>query len=126
MMSNALAKIASELSEAKIDFDIIEGKIHVPLPNDFDTLVIEIWKDEEDSITLLNGCFHTHGDIEAREYGLSNREKGIRHLIESIFNGEFKMVKRKNQQGKFENTIWDTFSLAVINDDIEYEFIGEI
>jgi hypothetical protein len=95
------------------------------LPNNFDTLVIEIWQDEEDSITLLNGIFHTHGDIEASEYGLPNREKGIRYLVESIFNGEFKMVKRKNEKGIVENTIWDTFCLNSIDDEDEHEFVSE-
>ncbi len=126
MMATAIAKIASELSSAKIKFDVIDGKIHVPLPNDFDILVIEILKDEEDSISLLNGSFHTHGEIEAREYGLPNREKGIRHLIESIFDGNFKMVKRKDHKGKVDNTIWDTFSLAVIDENSDYEFVSEI
>ncbi len=122
-MSSALSEIASELSLAKIEYRIIGRHIYVPLPKNFDTLIIEVFDDGDDSITLENGSFHTHGDIEAREYGLPNREKAIRHLVESIFNGKYKMVQRQDHLGQAVNTIWDTFSLASIPDDVEYKII---
>jgi hypothetical protein len=75
---------------------------------------------------LKNGSFHTHGDIQASEYGLSSREKGILYLVESIFNGTFKMVKRKVSTGEYENTIWDTFSLACIDENDDFIVVSEI
>ncbi|MDX1538719.1 hypothetical protein [Arsukibacterium sp.] len=126
-MSSALEAIANELNDAKIQFEIADERIEIPLPNNFDTLIIEIWNDaEEDSVSLKNGSFHTHGNIEAREHGLPNRIKGIRYLVESIFNGTFKMVRRKNERQEYENTIWDTFSLALIDETDVYEVVSEI
>ena len=119
-----IERIKNELNDAGIKFDYVNEKIHINLPNNFDTLIVEIWKDEEDSITLLNGDFHTHGNIEASEYGLENREKGIRHLVESIISGKFKMVKLKKQDGSIENTIWDTYSLMSIHKYSNYEIIN--
>lgn len=122
-MSAALQKIGSELSGAGIEFNYVDNKIHIPLPNDFDTLVVEIWKDEDDSISLLEGVFHTHGEIHAREFGLASREKAIRHLVESIFNGSFKMVKLKKEDGTIEKKIWDTFSLSNLDENnLDYVF----
>ena len=126
-MLAALEVISEELIDANIKFEIVNEQIQISLPNDFDTLVIEIWNDEgEDSISLKNGSFHTHGDIEASEYGLSSREKGIRNLVESIFNGTFKMVKRKVSTGEYENTIWDTFSLACVDENDDFIVVSEI
>jgi hypothetical protein len=119
-----LKSIIGELNLAKINFLVVQDKIHVPLPNNFDTLVIEIWNEAgEDSITLLDGDYHSHGDIEAREFGFDTREKGIRNLIECIFDGTFKMVRRPNASGDMENTIWDTFSLASIDKRDHYEIV---
>ena len=125
-MPPLIERIKKELVDAGISFDYIEDKIHIELPNNFDTLIIEIWKEEEDSISLLNGDFHTHGDIEARENGLKSREKGIRHLVECIFNGKFKMVELKNIDGSVEKTIWDYYSLESIHKYSNYEIIKEI
>jgi hypothetical protein len=126
-MSSALEVIAKELADAKIKFQIADEKIQIPLPNNFDTLIIEIWNAQgEDSITLLNGTFHTHGSIEASENGLANREKGIRYLVESIFNGTFKMVQRKVNSGEYVNTIWDTFSLASVDENDDFMVVSEI
>jgi hypothetical protein len=36
------------------------------------------------------------------------------------------MVKRKIDNGKIENTIWDTFSLQCIEENDDYEIIPEI
>lgn len=123
-MALLIERIKNELNDAGIKFNYIDEQIHIILPNKFDTLIIEIWKEEEDSISLKNGSFHTHGDIEAREYGLENREKGIRHLVESIFNGTFKMVKLKNEDGTIEKTIWDTYSLESMHKYSNYEIIN--
>ena len=125
-MSSLIERIKNELNEAGIKFNYVNKQVQIPLPNDFDTLIVEIWKDDEDSISLMNGNFHTHGDIEAREYGLENREKGVRHLAESILNGKFKMVKLNNDDGTKENTIWDTYSLEYIDQYTNYEIISEI
>ena len=126
-MSSGLKNIARELTSAKIKFQIKDDQILIPLPNDFDTLIIEIWNDkDEDSITLLNGSFHTHGNIEASEFGLPSREKGIRHLVESIFNGTFKMVKVEIKTGEYQNTIWDTFALNCIDENDRFTVVSEI
>ncbi|TQV75191.1 hypothetical protein FLL45_09640 [Aliikangiella marina] len=126
MNLTTIEKITAELNLVEIDFELIDDQIHIPLPYNFDTLVIEIWQDGEDSISLLNGDFHTHGDIEAREYGLPSREKGILHLVESIFNGKFKLAKRVNALGKIENKILDSFSLALLDEGHDYEFVSEV
>ena len=123
-MHPALNSIVDELIDGKIEYQLVGGAIHVGLPRDFDTLVIEIWNDEgDDSISLLNGSFHTHGNIEAYEYGLLSREKGIRHLIECIFNGTFKMIKRPGSNGEIENTIWDTFSLNLVKEGDVFDIV---
>jgi len=126
-MSSELNSIAQELESADIEFSIKDEQIQIALPNNFDTLVIEIWnEDGEDSISLLNGNFHTHGDIEAREYGLPTREKGIRYLVESILNGTFKMVKVETEPDVYENTIWDTFALELIDEHDKFIVVSEI
>ena len=123
-MHSALKNIASELDKGGIQYSMVNECIHVELPKHFDTLIIEIWNAQwEDSISLLSGSFHTHGDIEASEYGLDSREEGIRHLIECIFNGTFKMVRRPNKDGQLENTIWDTFSLNLIKECDVFEIV---
>ena len=123
-MRKELRHIAEELDKGKINFKEVGDKLFVPLPNNFDTLIIEIWNDNgEVSISLQNGEYHTHGDIEARENGLSSREQGIRKLIENVFSGSFKMVRRRDKNGEMVNTIWDSFSLALIEKDDVYEII---
>ncbi|TDF41524.1 hypothetical protein EYS14_01310 [Alteromonadaceae bacterium M269] len=123
-MSPYLQKIADEFDSFGVRYSLVEEKLHVPLPKNFDTLVIEIWNDEgEDSISLLNGVFHTHGDVEANEHGLDSGEKGILHLVQSIFDGSFKMIKRINEKGVVENTIWDSFSLVLVKKDDDFEVI---
>ncbi|MCL2914286.1 hypothetical protein L2725_10955 [Shewanella corallii] len=126
-MSSELNSIAQELESAEIKFLIKGGQIQIALPNGFDTLIIEIWnEDGEDSISLLNGRFHTHGHIEASEHDLPSREKGIRYLVESIFNGTFKMVKVETEPGIYENTIWDTYALEIVDEDDKFIVVGEI
>jgi hypothetical protein len=50
-MSSELEVISKELIDANIKFEYVNEQIQISLPNDFDTLVIEIWNDEgEDSI----------------------------------------------------------------------------
>lgn len=92
MKSDALERIASELSRANIAFRYEGDTILVDLPDNFDILEISIWKDDEDSIQLLNGYFHTHGSVEAWEYG-PPPEKAIRMMIERIFSGELLCVE---------------------------------
>ena len=126
-MSQELNCIAQELESAGIKFLVKGGQIQIALPNNFDTLIIEIWNEKgEDSISLLNGNFHSHGDIEASEYGLPSREKGIRNLVESIFNGTFKMVKVETEPGVYEKTIWDTFALELIDEEDKFIVVSEI
>ncbi len=126
-MSSDLDSISKELIDAQIQFQIKDDQIQIPLPNNFDTLIIEIWNDEgEDSISLLNGSFHTHGDLDAREYGLPTREKAIRYLVESIFDGTFKMVKVEVKPGVYKKTIWDTLALECIDDDDKFIVVSEI
>jgi hypothetical protein len=126
-VSSGLDSISKELVDAQIQFKIQDDQIHIPLPNDFDTLIIEIWNDEgEDSISLLNGSFHTHGDLDAREYGLPTREKAIRYLVESIFDGTFKMVKVEVKPGVYKKTIWDTLALESIDEDDKFLVASEI
>jgi GGDEF domain-containing protein len=90
--SAALQRIAGELSSGNIAFRYKGDTILVDLPNDFDVLEISIWKDDEDSIQLLNGYFHTHGSVEAWEYG-PPPEKAIRIMLERIFSGELLCVE---------------------------------
>jgi hypothetical protein len=126
-MSSHLNSIAQELESADIEFLIKDEQIQIALPNNFDTLIIEIWnEDGEDSISLLNGNFHTHGDIEASEYGLPTREKGIRYLVESILNGTFKMVKVETEPDIYENTIWDAYALELIDEHDKFIVVSEI
>lgn len=123
-MDDSLISIVNALEASKVNFTLESEQVHVPLPKDFDTLVIEIWNDKgEDSITLLNGTFHDHGNLVAREYGLASREEAIIFLIESIFDGTFKMVRVADQAGIKKNTIWDTFSLAGDSKDLDYEIV---
>ncbi|MDT0596399.1 hypothetical protein [Glaciecola petra] len=123
-MNAHLKSIAEALDAKGCQYSVVNEEIQIPLPKEFDTLVIEIWNDAgEDSITLLNGSFHSHGDIEASEHGLDTREEGIVFLVESIFNGHFKMVRRINKDGSKENTIWDTFSMALVNDEDDFEIV---
>jgi hypothetical protein len=49
-MIEALQNIAEALSSHAIEHEIVSNRILVQLPNNFDTLVIEIWKDSKDSI----------------------------------------------------------------------------
>ncbi|MDH5730646.1 MAG: hypothetical protein OEZ58_16785 [Gammaproteobacteria bacterium] len=124
-MVKLIDRIDAELRVGGIHFEYKNGKIIIPLPNSFDALVVEIWREEEDSITLMNGDFHTHGDILAREYDLESSEKAIRFLVESIFNGKFKMVKLYSDNGSFENTIWDSYALLDIDEYDNYEIVSE-
>ena len=122
-MGMALSRIASVLKNSGFAIRTGDDVLLVDLPNEFGTLEVSIWNQEgEDSIQLLGGNFHTHGDIEAREYGLPNREEGILHLIRSIFSGEFKMVKIKNDDGSITKTIWDKGAQDRFGygDDFEY------
>jgi hypothetical protein len=92
MKSEALQRIASELGRGNIAFRYKGDTILVDLPNNFDVMEISIWKDDEDSIQLLNGYFHTHGRVEAWEYGHPS-EKAIRRMLERIFSGEILCVE---------------------------------
>ncbi len=92
LMNIHLNKIASELESSGILFKFSDDRILVELPNDFGTLEITICKNDEDSIQLLNGDFHTHGDLEAVEKNIS-REQAIRELIEEIFSGELLLIE---------------------------------
>lgn len=92
MTSEALLRIAEELKHGNIAFRYEGDTILIDLPNDFDVLEISIWKDGEDSIQLLNGHFHTHGKVEAWEYG-PPPEKAIRRMLERIFAGELFCVE---------------------------------
>lgn len=98
MKSEALERIANELSHGNIAFRYEGDTLLVALPNNFDVMEISIWKDEEDSIQLLNGHFHTHGSVEAWEYG-PPPEKAIRRMLERIFSGELLCVEIR-QAGK--------------------------
>ncbi len=72
---------------------------------------------EEDSIQLLEGNFHTHGDTEARVYGLS-REKAIRKLVGDIFSGKLLLVEWFRKDGSKAKKIWD--SLEYLTDGDSY------
>jgi len=68
-MDENLRKIIDELENANLNYRVVDENILIDLPNNFGTLEICIWNDKgEDSIQLLEGDYHTHGDIEAREY----------------------------------------------------------
>ena len=92
MKNPVLLKIGKELHKGKIAFSYVNEAINIPLPNDFGIIEIIIWRDEEDSIQLLNGSFHTHGDIEARQYN-TTREKAIRFLMRDIFKGKYQLIE---------------------------------
>ena len=91
-MNIHLKKIATELESAQILFEHSDERILIDLPNKFGILEIKILEDDSDSIQLLNGDFHTHGDLEAIEQNIS-REQAIRKLIEKIYNGELILIE---------------------------------
>ncbi|MDH3973287.1 MAG: hypothetical protein OEV42_03310 [Deltaproteobacteria bacterium] len=123
MRNKALKNIGNELKKGNIIFSYVNDDIHVLLPNNFGILEISIWKDDEDSIQLLEGDYHTHGDIEAREYGLT-REKAIRRLIEDIYNGKLFLVEIFEEGYEPEKTIIK--SLDYVQKNVEYKLYNKI
>ncbi len=123
MINKALEKIGNELKNGSIAFSYVNECIHVPLPNNFGTLEISIWRDDEDSIQLLEGDFHTHGDVEAWEYGL-DREKSIRRLIEDIFSGKRYLIEVFEEGCDPEKTITD--SLEEVRKNVNYKLYNKI
>ena len=122
-MELELLNIANVLADNDVQVRAGEDVLYIDLPNGFGALEISTWnQDGEDSIQLLGGNFHTHGNIEAREYGLPNREVGILHLVQSIFSGRFKMVEVKLEDGSTSKTIWDEYAQSSFGhgDDFEY------
>lgn len=117
-----LDAIGKALSEVDIPFSQSEEALLVPLPKEFGMLEITIWKDEEDSIQLLGGSFHTHGHMEASEYGVDTREEGIQFLLKQIFSGEFKLVEIKNKDGSSSKTIWDKRQVEKYGNDEDILF----
>ena len=97
-MKEYLSKIGSELKEGNISFTYLNDKIHIHLPNSFGILEIKMLDDNDDTIQIINADFHTHGSVEAAEYETS-KEKGIRKMVENIFNGNLLLIEEK-EEGK--------------------------
>ncbi len=93
-MNDYLGKISKAINEVNVDHDCYHDCIHINLPNDFGILEIKIWNEDEDTIQLLKGDFHTHGEQEASEFELP-KEKAIAMLVNKIFTGEYLLIEEK-------------------------------
>lgn len=91
-MNSYFKRIEAELKDANIPFSIEADVINVPLPNDFGMLEIRKLGEDDDTIQIIGAEFHSHGSVEAAEFG-TTREKGIRVMIESIFNGKLALIE---------------------------------
>lgn len=120
-MHQNLVKLRNELERGGIHFECVKGAVHIPLPNKFGILEVT-WADRVSSIQLLEGTYHTHGEMLAKEYGLMGFEAGIRYLVEKIFDGTFKMVEVTMPDGNVQRKIWDTFSLQSPKEGLDYKF----
>jgi len=89
-MNNYLGRISKAINEVNVEHDCI----HIKLPNDFGILEIKIWNEKEDTIQLLRGDFHTHGEQEALEFDLP-KEKAIAMLVNKIFSEEYLLIEEK-------------------------------
>ena len=97
-MNEYLTNIGNELQKGGITFSYVNNAIHIPLPNEFGTLEIRMLSDDDDSIQIINADFHSHGSVEAAEYE-TTREKGIRKMVENIFNGKLLLIE-ETEEGK--------------------------
>ncbi|WP_335917680.1 hypothetical protein [Shewanella chilikensis] len=120
--TECLEAIGQALSQADIPFRFSGEALLIPLPNEFGTMEIIIWRDEEDSIQLLEGSCHTHGNIEAGEFGVNTREEGIQLLLRNIFSGKYKLVEISNEDGSTTKTIWDERQAKKYKDDGDFVY----
>ncbi len=93
-MNHYLEKISNAINEVNVVHKCYHDYIQIDLPNDFGILEIKILNKNEDSIHLLNGDFHTHGEQEALEFDLP-KEKAIARLVNKIFTGEYLLIEEK-------------------------------
>ena len=98
-MNSYLESISQELDVVHISHTAFHDCIHINLPNEFGMLEIKVWGDNDDSIQIIDADFHTHGELEAIEFGLS-KEKAIAQLVNKLFTGEYLLIEETEPNKK--------------------------
>ena len=125
-MNKYLKKISDELESGHISFSYVEDKIHIPLPNEFGILEISMWKENEDSIQIINADFHSHGSVEAAGYE-TTKEKGIRKMVEDMFSGKLLLIEEREDGKEPKRLVRRSLSdyLKYLPENITYRIFNE-
>lgn len=91
-MTDYLGGISRALESKGISHDCYHDCIHSDLPDGFGVLEVKVWDGTDDSIQLLGGDFHSHGDQLVQEFGLP-REEAIAVLFEKIIYGDYLLIE---------------------------------
>ncbi|WP_078118463.1 hypothetical protein [Thiosocius teredinicola] len=103
-MSDKLSEFEAELKAADVAHSCYHDCIHVELPNDFGILELKLWPDEDDSIQLIDGDFHTHSEILAVELGVP-RAAAFALFAKKIFESELLLIEEVSHEGAKRRTI---------------------
>ena len=101
-------RVAAELAKAGIARYVSgDGRIRVPLPNDFGELEISaLHTVGPDSIVGLVGhSWHTHGDVLSAENGGAGQVGGIVQFVHDIFAGRYLLIEETTPSKPARKTI---------------------
>jgi hypothetical protein len=98
-MNAYLERISQELDIVHIEHTVYHDCVHINLPNEFGILEIKVWGENDDSIQIFDGDFHTHGELEAIEFGLC-KEKAIAKLANKLITGEYLLIEETEPNKK--------------------------
>ena len=71
-----------------------EGRIRIPLPNEFGELEIDDLDDDDSIIELIGSDWHTHGDL-LTFYGGDSEPEAICLFVKGIFEGKYFLVEER-------------------------------
>jgi hypothetical protein len=93
-------EVAAALRNATISYSSVgNGRVRIPLPNEFGELeigAIETIPNSVDSIVGLVGQpWHTHGDVLSAELGGNGHIDGIVRFVRAVFAGKYLLIEEQ-------------------------------
>tara|TARA_R110002072_G_C7616584_1_gene505523 strand:+ start:17 stop:472 length:456 start_codon:yes stop_codon:yes gene_type:complete len=126
-MTDHLTKISRSLTSSDIAHDFYHDCIHIALPNNFGTLEVKAWPEGDDSIGLLEGDFHTHSDVLAKDLGTEPHE-AIGSLIQKVLSREYFLIEEREPGKPPRKLIEPSLEqyLKYLPDGADYEIKNEM